>query len=296
MSENYRKFLASKLDLESYFNAQILLLTPKKDKWFIHESRKIYKPIVLIPQRYKRTETNRRSECISFFSYINWQEIHSKHPLEIHDKDKLPFYLKYNFALHECFDNEISIEYYKLAPHKMKKFLVGYNSNSVPGKCIKWETKLKIGVLEEKYFWIPSSNLIMNQIYCSQDNCLVSNYFPSLNQRHEQFCSNEQKIHTKQKSYGDQSQDLDQIIDQKYLPKSFKNYRARQFAVFDIECLENKINTVAPEYGFNILANQSVCSIGEFIHQDSCFKCVYSCGFKCHRFRSKMFCAKIVSS
>ena len=193
------------------------------------------------------------------------------HPLEISTKNKLPFYLGRKFDLNQCFENQISLEYYKMGPHKMKKYLCGYNSNSVPGKCTKWETKLRIGVLHEQYFWIPSDNLIMNQLYCSKENCIVSNHFPSLQERHEAICSNEQKVHTKQISYGDNSEELDLIIKHNYLPKSFHSYRAKNFAVFDIECLENKLNTVSPDFGYNVLAHQSVCSIGKCIYHKNSY-------------------------
>ena len=279
LNREYKVFSASKLDLESYFQIQIVLLTIRKTKWFIDDRFKtIRNKIVLIPQRYKRTKSNWKASCKLFYADIKLQDIHSMHPIEVSTKNSLPLYLGYNFSLDKCFENRISLEYYKLAPHKMKKFLCGYNSNSVPGKCNKWETKLKIGVLDDKFFWLPSNNLIMNQLYCSKDNCLVSNHFPFSKQKHESFCSNEQKVHTKQVSYGNQCDELDSIIKQNYLPKSFANYRAKNFAVFDIECLENKIDTVAPEYGFNVLANQSVCSIGKCSYHKNIFRgnCIYS--------------------
>ena len=147
---------------------------------------------------------------------------------------------------------------------------MGFHSNSVPGKCVKWETKLRIGVLEDKFFWLPSMSLIMKRFYCSRDDCLMSFICKSDCERHQSICSSDQNVKTKQIAYGDTRNELDQIIKHGYLPKHFENFRATQMAVFDIECLESKVHTASPEYGACTLANQVVCSIGRCIeHIDS---------------------------
>ena len=261
LNKNFKLFKSSGKDIESYFDRQII---------FIHHSQtnrldlkvkctEIYNTVVFVPVIYGKT---------FFYGNVQIESLKSDHPIRVSNIEKLPRFLGYGFSLEDCSENGLSVEYYKLKPRKKDdcKNLIGYNSNSVPGKCVKWDKKLRLGVFNDNFYWLPSENLILNQLYCDRDDCLMSFHFNALVNRHKHICSNLQKIKTKQKVYGDSREELELLIELGYLPSSFKTFRLTNMAVFDIECLESKVYTAVPDFGNTILANQVACSIGRWTY------------------------------
>ena len=55
---------------------------------------------------------------------------------------------------------------------------------------------------------------------------------------HIKSCTNKSKIYSKQKAYGKPDHPLDKVIDNCWLPESFRGYRKKQFSTWDIETLE----------------------------------------------------------
>lgn len=290
LSEAYDNFRLIQTDLETFFDVQIIYLEPTAKGFRILDTRMIQKSVCFV---HKLTKHKSRKKLL--YGSVNFNSLSSNQPIEVSNVQFLTKFLGYDFILDESDENFISVEHYKLQIHKTK--LKGFYSNSVPGQCVKWETKLRIGVLEDKFFWIPSKNLVMKRFYCNRDDCMMSFQCESHCQRHQSICSREQKVKTKQIAYGDKRDELEQIIKYGYLPQKFENFRATQMAVFDIECLESKLHTASPEYGACVLANQVICSIGrciEHIELNQCDRCIYRCVFKYWSLRRKVFRTQIV--
>ena len=64
---------------------------------------------------------------------------------------------------------------------------------------------------------------------------------PQERNRHDEKCTDEVQVSTKQIRLGDSELELDKLIRLGYLPKTFKNYRQDMLACFDIETLEEKV-------------------------------------------------------
>ena len=283
MAENlkieYEKYCESKNDLETYFNRQIIYLNPIRStgSYRIENTTVLYKPVIFL---HRMVHYKRNTKLL--YGPVDLDLIKSNEPIKISDLELLPKFLGYDFSLDDCSDKGLSIEYYKLKPKKScdRFYLRGHNSNSVPGKCVKWKRKLRIGILNDSYYWLASQNLIEKQLYCDRPDCLMSFNQPAFINRHNNSCTINQKINIKQKSYGNYSSELDWLIEKGYLTENFRNFRATQMCVFDIECLESKVHTASPDYGNVTLANQIICSIGRCIWCNDfyqCDKCIYRC-------------------
>ena len=262
LRNQFQIFKQTGQDIETYFDRQVIFVNHKETSksWTIEQSQ-IHKTIVFIP----KVSLNRKNSSKVLYGRIALDCIKSDKPILVPNIEKLPKYLGFDFALSDCSEQQISVEYYKLKIKRMKnyEYLIGVNSNSVPGKCVKWEQKLRIGVYEGNHYWLPSPNLIAKQYSCSENDCLMAFNCEAFVKRHNHSCPSIQKIKTKQKTYGDTREELELLIEMGYLPQSFSTYRFKAMAVFDIECLESKIDTVTPDLGNTILANQIICSIGE---------------------------------
>ena len=281
-----------KSDIESFFGVQVMYVVANQTGFRIIEPQMIEKPVSFVHKLY-----DRKSSSKLLYGSVNLNQLSSNRALEVLDLSKLAKFLGYDFEFDQCYKNGISVEYYRL--QTVGKKLKGFHSNSVPGKCAKYDTKLRIGVLEDKIFWLPSTNLIMNRIYCNREDCLMSFNYKADWKRHQLICSSEQHIKTKQIPYGDSRHELEQLVQKGYLPESFNNFRATQMAVFDIECLESKVHTASPEYGASVLANQVVCSIGrctEHIENFPCDRCIYRCIIKYWSLQRNVFCPPIFVS
>ena len=64
---------------------------------------------------------------------------------------------------------------------------------------------------------------------------------PQERNRHDEKCTDEVQVSTKQIRLGDSELELEKLIRLGYLPKNFKNYRQDMLACFDIETLEEKV-------------------------------------------------------
>ena len=260
LKHSFKLFKESGQDIESFFDRQIILVHHSQTNRLNSKVKcpEIYKTAVFVPVISGKTY---------FYGNIQIESIECDHPIRVSNIENLPRFLGYDFSLEDCSDKGLSVEYYKLKPRKAKKYthLIGYNSNSVPGKCVKWDQKLRIGVLNDDFYWLPSVNLISNDLKCYRDNCLLAFDRESWLNRHQHTCSFSQNIKTKQKVYGNSREELDLLIELDYLPTSFKTFRLTNMAVFDIECLESKVYTAMPDFGNTILANQVACSIGRWL-------------------------------
>ena len=260
----YEKFCESQSDLETYLNRQIIYLNPIRStgKYRIVNTTILLKPVIFL---HRMVHYKRNTKLL--YGAVDFDLIKSNEPIKIVDLELLPKLLGYNFSLDDCSEKGLSVEYYKLKPKKSRDrfYLIGHNSNSVPGKCVKWQRKLRIGILNSSYYWLASQNLIAKQLYCDRSECLMSFNQPFLINRHNNSCNNNQKINIKQKSYGNYSSELDWLIEKGYLTEDYRNFRATQMCVFDIECLESKVHTASPEYGNVTLASQVICSIGRCV-------------------------------
>ena len=123
--------------------------------------------------------------------------------------------------------------------HHNQTILRGQKHYAVPGCQENDNPKINLAVDEwpsEVLFWLPCSSLIDNQIACTKNpNCKFTFEYPSELERHEFNCIDEQKVKSKQISYGSGETIMDKIVDAKYLPESFRSYRNTALATFDIE-------------------------------------------------------------
>ena len=117
--------------------------------------------------------------------------------------------------------------------------LRGQKHYSVPG-CQQNENPI-INIAVDQWpsdilYWLPCSSLIDNQMSCTKTpSCKFTFERPKELERHEINCSDEQKVKSKQTSYGSGKSIMDEIVDSEYLPESFRAYQNTTLATFDIE-------------------------------------------------------------
>ena len=86
---------------------------------------------------------------------------------------------------------------------------------------------------------IVKPEIIQEAHPCSKCQMIFSSAFNR--SRHEDVCTDEVKVSTKQIRLGDNELELEKLIRLGYLPASFRNYRQHLLACFDIETLEEKV-------------------------------------------------------
>ena len=70
--------------------------------------------------------------CKLLYGEVQLNSLSANKPIEVFNIELLPKYLGYNFMLEQCFENRVSIEYYKLKLDRKK--IKGFHSNSVPAR------------------------------------------------------------------------------------------------------------------------------------------------------------------
>ena len=203
LETDFRDFKSKKCSVERYFDIDIL--------FFKENGQQIYKPV-------KRTMMTRNVIIITKnkknkFTNINLNDLKSDSPIEMSIKSVFSIYRIYEpieLMPNYQFNMNTVEEKYKICVELYKK-----NGNmcqldyDLPGiRYPSWEPKHRIRIAVDnldiphlpRFYWVPSDQLISKEYFCTKmpGICGYSTLKLDHLQRHEETCSDETKIESKQ--------------------------------------------------------------------------------------------------
>ena len=135
--------------------------------------------------------------------------------------EKAAFDLKINIVCREIIDKK------------------AYKTRKTNGQLWGATKSIKIGFDKTSHYWLPLSFKDSTYLCSKTQSCFheVHDRKDNMN-RHEETCSDETKVKTKQRNYGLCKTPLSDCVDAGFLPEHLIDYSHNWFATYDIESIE----------------------------------------------------------
>ena len=141
-------------EIETFFDVQVIYLEPNARGFRILNTNIIRKSVCFV---HKLANYKQRSKLL--YGKVQLNSLSATKPIEVFNVELLPKYLGYNFLLEQCFENKVSIEYYKLKMERTK--IMGFHSNSVPARdprAVRFFGHITSQFLSHRFLEFLSSN------------------------------------------------------------------------------------------------------------------------------------------
>ena len=239
LEKDFRNFQESKLSLGEYFARTVIVFTNHNDGKYVTRVKKCdSRPILLFKNKNRNYQYD-----------VSLDEIRAISPIKMKLDDILDIYgVPANYVddpLEVEPENKVNLLFYRLYEEMRhnKKVMIGCKDSSVPGSSWKkYDTKIRIGLDEnDEYYWLPNTELTVESKPCqATDLCNYNSKIEKNLHRHEQTCTDEATVTSKQTCYGEPKSLMKEIVSYGLLDKSYLEYRQEFFATYDLETLEQK--------------------------------------------------------
>ena len=239
LEKDFRNFKESKLSLGEYFARTVLVFNRHNDGKYVTRATKCdSRPIFFFKNKNRNCQYD-----------ISLDEIRAISPIQMKLDDILDIYgVPANYVedpLEVEPENKVNLVFYRLYEEMRnnKKVMIGHKDSSVPGNSWKkYDTKIRIGLDDnEESYWLPNTELTVEPKRCQATE--LCGFAPKTEyhlKRHEDTCTDETTVHSKQTCYGEPKQIMKEIVSYGVLDELFLEYRQEFLAAFDLETLETK--------------------------------------------------------
>ena len=224
----YKKFKNSKKTIDQFFGCRVVKAMRNTTDEYTIKTKKIDTKTLIIFGDSKNPD--------DFYFGKNYQKLKSFEPIaiEINTLTKLLGKPKIN-NLEEEYHNKVNIFHLKNVRDKNAQTrTVGYMTRFVP---VGEHGSINIGVYDwptTDVYWLPSENLINNSFLCTKTKTCyyTTNRITDLN-RHEEKCTDVQKIISKQLQYGCKINEVTKLGE--IMDIDLSQFRQKHHVCFDIE-------------------------------------------------------------
>ena len=224
----YKKFKNSKKTIDQFFGCRIVKAMKRRTDEYTIKTKKIDTKTLII-----FGDSNKEDEFYYGKDYLNLKSFEPI-AIEINVLMKLLGKPKIN-NLEDEYLNKINIFHLKnVQDRNAQARTVGYRTRYVPAGV---HGSINIGVYDwptTDVYWLPSENLINNSFMCTQTKTCyyTTNRITNL-KRHQENCTDVQKIEGRQQQYGCQNDEVLKLSE--IMNIDFSRYRQKHHVCFDIE-------------------------------------------------------------
>ena len=227
IEKTYQKFLLSHQDYDLWFERQVIecQLSGNHVKVKVPNNKIHRKPLFL-------AKNEPRKGYRQFFYPIGQTTMSSDKPIPV-DLDVIFEY--FNLDGPSLLTSKNCPPFVNLYKYEDGKVV---NDSSCPG--LSDSAKIELAFNKNEYFWILGK--VPKIFKCTKFPGQCSRRFKRKENRdrHENVCTVETIISSKQVKFGSKQSQLEQIIAEKLLPACFEKYRQTFLATFDLECVEKQ--------------------------------------------------------
>ena len=215
--------MASSKSLQQYFNRVIVAAQESQNSKIIYITDKEISgcPVFFVENKKK-----------NLISRWNLKDLRSRNPIKMDIKDIFTMY----GIIYQKFDINDPPNFLEIYEMDKNKAII---DQSLPGKSSQ-SKKIRVALKDECWYWIPNKEQIIKIYRCKQlpGKCLYHTTEQTNYNDHIRTCTDQTKITAKRRTYGPSNDALSQAISHGILPSSFKDYRQKYLATWDIETLE----------------------------------------------------------
>ena len=223
IQQEYQNFVSSRKTLEQYFDRVIIKAKETNTTKLIYITPKeiIGNPVFFVKNKHQHLITG-------------WKlsDLKSRQPIKMEMKNIFKMFGKPYEPFELCSPPDF-LEIYSMEKNK------AIIDNTFPGESNQ-SNKIMVAFKDDMCHWVPNSEQIVKIFRCDKlpGKCLYKTTEETTFRRHFKSCTDQTKINSKSRSYGQPSNNLQMAIDHGILPIHFRNFRQKYLATFDLETLE----------------------------------------------------------